>query len=180
MINKKLVLSKYNCIIMSNLRYKACRNSIVTLELLPDSRTNEARTDVVNPNFAKFRTNKAKVVSIVNPGTEEEMTADISEYDKRFSYEVGGIVSADFDSDLETVCVEVAFIILKLGKVRCHGSTVIEISMEDILVIMRTVKNGLKKIIKMGNGMVSRYAGLEMVKWNMNGIGKMDKRLGNI
>src|SRR3989304_1275169 len=51
--------------------YKAGANSIITLELLPNSKTNETRSNVYDPNFAKFRTNKAKVISIIHDETND-------------------------------------------------------------------------------------------------------------
>ncbi len=85
--------------------YKACKNSISTLELLLDSRTNEHREYVVDPNFAKFRTNKVKVVSIVNPETKEQLDKDYSMYDPIFRYTVGKVIEAgDFNCDINKVC----------------------------------------------------------------------------
>ena len=84
--------------------YKACKNSIVTLELLPDSLTNEDRTGVVNSDFAKFRTNKAKVISIVNPETKEQLDRDYSMYDPTFVYTVGEVIICEFDSNINKVC----------------------------------------------------------------------------
>lgn len=86
---------------MSNIVYKACQNSIVTMELLPDSITNEEIS-----NVAKFRTNKVKVVSIVNPETNEKLIKDCSIYDETFIYEVGKIIETDFNSDIHVVCSE--------------------------------------------------------------------------
>ncbi len=84
--------------------YKACKNSISTLELLPDSRTNEHREYVVDPNFAKFRTNKAKVVSIVHPETKEQLDKDYSMYDPTFRYTVGQVIETTFDHNINKVC----------------------------------------------------------------------------
>ncbi len=84
--------------------YKACKNSIVTLELLSDSITNEDRDGVVDSNSAKFRTNKARVVTIVNPLTGEKMDKDRSIHDSTFIYTVGNIVRGRFDSNINEVC----------------------------------------------------------------------------
>jgi len=87
--------------------YKAGRNSIITLELLPDSRTNEKRNDVVDPNFAKFRTNKAKVISINDPVTNENLDYDCSAYDRDFKYNVDQIVKVtDYDENVNGVCTK--------------------------------------------------------------------------
>ena len=85
---------------MSSIVYKACENSVITLELLSDSRTNEERY-VVNPAYAKFRTNKAKVLLIANPETGEEMDQDRSHYDSEFIYNAGKTIETDFDSDFD-------------------------------------------------------------------------------
>ena len=78
------------------LRYKACRNSIVTLELLNSSVTNEKRNGVVDNRYAKFRCDKAKVVNITNVETGEKMENDISIYDPSFYYRMGEIVKPNF------------------------------------------------------------------------------------
>ena len=88
------------------LRYKACRNSIVTLELLKDTKTNEKRKGVVNDKHAKFRCNKVKVINITNPKTGETMKEDGSIYNPHFHYRVGKIVETDFNTNLNLVCVK--------------------------------------------------------------------------
>ena len=83
--------------------YKACRNSIVTLQLLSDSVTNESRKDVINPDQAYFRTDKAKVIKLVNPVTTQNFIEDVSIYDPNFIYKKGEIVSTQFDPNLDVV-----------------------------------------------------------------------------
>jgi len=88
------------------LRYKACKNSIVTLELLNSSVTNEKR-DVVDADHAKFRCDKAKVIDIVNVKTGERMKEDVSIYSSGFHYRMGEIVKPDhFSVLLNIVCAE--------------------------------------------------------------------------
>ena len=97
---------------MSITVYKACANSIVTLELLSDSVTNEQRKGVINSDLAKFRTNKAKVVSIVNPETKEQLNDDCSKYYPLFVYKdyplfvykVGEVIETGFDRNVDEVC----------------------------------------------------------------------------
>ncbi len=86
------------------LRYKACRNSIVMLELLEDSKTNEKRDDVVNDKYAKFRCDKAKVIDITNVKTGETMEKDLSIWNRGFDYTVGEIVKTDFNTNLNVIC----------------------------------------------------------------------------
>jgi hypothetical protein len=73
--------------------YKACQNSIVTLELLPDSKTNESRNGVVDSNYAKFRCDKARVVDIVNFYNGITLDRDTSFHRPNFVYRKGDIVS---------------------------------------------------------------------------------------
>ncbi len=86
------------------LRYKACKNSIVTLKLLDDTKNNEKRYGVVDDRHAKFRCDKAKVIDIIEAKTGEPMTEDVSIHDEEFIYSVGKIVETDFNTDLNTVC----------------------------------------------------------------------------
>ena len=89
---------------MTNYIYKACKNSIVTMELLARSGTNETRSGIIDPNYAKFRTDKVKVVSIINVKSGEMMSEDVSNYARNFIYRVGKIISCrDYDFD-DTVC----------------------------------------------------------------------------
>ncbi len=85
------------------LRYKACRNSIVTLKLLNDSVTNEKRDDVVNDKYAKFRCDKARVVNIKNVKTGKLMKKDASIYSSGFHYRMGKVVKTYFDEDINKV-----------------------------------------------------------------------------
>ncbi len=83
---------------------KACQNSIVILELFPDSITNEHREGIFHSDFAKFRTNKAKVCSIVNPETKVRMKKDYSIYDPSFVYTVDDLIEATFNPVIDSVC----------------------------------------------------------------------------
>jgi len=85
-------------------RYKACRNSIVTLELLEDTKNNEKRYNVVNDKHAKFRCNKALVVNIVKVKTGEKMENDVSFYNDEFKYRLGEVVKTGFYKNLNVVC----------------------------------------------------------------------------
>ena len=90
---------------MNNQIYKACQNSIVTMELCEDSLTNEKRKDVVDPLHAKFRTNKVKVISIVDPITDEEMKEDRSIYNHWFIYRIGQtITESNYYSNINEIC----------------------------------------------------------------------------
>ncbi len=86
------------------LRYKACKNSIVTLELLEDTKNNEKRDGIVDDKYAKFRCDRAKVISIVNVKTGKTMENDNSIIRMKFIYSLGEIVKTNFDPDLNEIC----------------------------------------------------------------------------
>ena len=88
------------------LRYKACRNSIIILELLNDTITNEKRKDVINDKYAKFRCNKAKVIDITNVKTSELMKKDLSIFDDLFVYSFGEIIETVFNTNINEVCTD--------------------------------------------------------------------------
>jgi len=88
------------------LRYKACRNSIVTLVLLNNTMTNEKRDWVVDDRYAKFRCNRVKVISIKNIKTGEKMEKDISIYNGEFVYNAGKVIKTYFDENMNAVCAE--------------------------------------------------------------------------
>jgi antitoxin component YwqK of YwqJK toxin-antitoxin module len=74
------------------------------LELLPDSKTNESRKGVLNPYYAKFRCDKARVVDIVNFNNGITLDKDTSFYSCYFVYRKGEIVSTYYDLNLDNVC----------------------------------------------------------------------------
>ena len=84
--------------------YKKARNNyIVKLEIL--GKTNENREDIKDPLHAKYRTSKAKVVSITNSFNNEEIDSIKGLYDSSFIYTKGEIVEVkDYDDNLELVC----------------------------------------------------------------------------
>ncbi len=84
--------------------YKACQHSIVTMELVGGSKSNENRSNVFDPNYAKFRTNKIKVITIINVLTNEEMITDNSMHESNLLYKVGEIIESDYTDDAEIVC----------------------------------------------------------------------------
>ena len=85
--------------------YKACKNSIVMLEPLVDTIDNEKRNGVADPIHAKFRCDRAKVISIINVETGEEMDQDKSIYDENFIYKKNEIVSCGyFDLKINIIC----------------------------------------------------------------------------
>jgi antitoxin component YwqK of YwqJK toxin-antitoxin module len=88
--------------------YKSCsKNWIVVFQKLSDTKTNESRSYVKNPMYAKFRANKLLVVDIVHKFTNESIDRiENSTYcKKKITYEKGKNVEiSDFDEDLDEVC----------------------------------------------------------------------------
>ena len=84
--------------------YKACRDSIVTMEFLPDSVNNESRTGVYDSRYAKFRTDKVKVIDIVDPVSKVRLIDAVSLSDESFVYTVGEVVATNYDEHINKVC----------------------------------------------------------------------------
>jgi hypothetical protein len=76
--------------------YKSCNNYIVSLEKLPDTKTNEERP-VHDKNHAKFRADKLKVVKIEHKlnKTSINLITNSSFKGKEKIYEVGKVVNVD-------------------------------------------------------------------------------------
>ena len=88
--------------------YKSCNKEwIVVLQKLPDTITNEVRSDVKNKLYAKFRANKLIVVDIIykfdNNRTINQIENSVYS-NKIIVYKKGNIVSANFDENLNKVC----------------------------------------------------------------------------
>jgi antitoxin component YwqK of YwqJK toxin-antitoxin module len=92
------------------LAYKVALNGqtrvLITLEIPRDALTNMNRTNVVNKQTAKYRTNKAKVLNIFDSNGNKYTTAKSGFYDKGIlEYRVGElIIEPNFDTNLEEVC----------------------------------------------------------------------------
>jgi Family of unknown function (DUF5758) len=87
----------------SNIAYKAGNHSIITLKIT--GRTNEVARQHVNPEYAKYRTDKAYVMDIDNFLTGDPMDEDTSVYDRNFVYKVGEDVEVqDYDANLDETC----------------------------------------------------------------------------
>ena len=103
-----MIINKHYFLLLIKLMvnyYKACTNSIVTLEPLPDTINNEKRKEVCDVLHAKFRCNRVKVISIINPITNEDMDKDRSIYDENFIYKTGKIVNCpDFNKNINKIC----------------------------------------------------------------------------
>ena len=78
--------------------FKKTRRAIVKLEILEDARRSSATT-------RKCRCDKAKILSIIDFKTGEELVLDYSEHDPSFIYCLGEIVSVDnFDPNRWNEC----------------------------------------------------------------------------
>lgn len=79
---------------------------IVTLEKLPDTKSNESRSlkKGQNTNFEKYRANKMKVLKITDEKGNNYTSAQ-SDFDQSFIYKVGEVVEvSNFEEDLEKIC----------------------------------------------------------------------------
>ncbi len=91
----------------SDMCYKKCGNYIVTMKKLPDTRTNEIRSDVFDSKHAKFRADKLFVCSIEHEKTCEKVDEIENTFykDKKVCYIVSQKVSVeDYNPDLNNVC----------------------------------------------------------------------------
>ena len=86
--------------------YKGCGDYIVVMKLLKDSITNKSRANIINANYAKHRTNKVKVILIINKFTLEIVNnVENSHHEKKLKYIVNEIIEVkDYDMDLNNVC----------------------------------------------------------------------------
>jgi antitoxin component YwqK of YwqJK toxin-antitoxin module len=87
--------------------YKSCGNYIVVLEKLIDSRTNECRSNIADPKYAKYRANKLKTMLIINKFDPSDVIMEIenSYYKEKVVYRTNEIIEiADYNMDLKKVC----------------------------------------------------------------------------
>jgi hypothetical protein len=88
--------------------YKMCLDQyIVIMKKLPNTLTNENRTNIINARYAKFRANCLEVCVIFDVNDCAQTRKHIiNQYnDKQTKYEVNCVVTPDgFDIDLENVC----------------------------------------------------------------------------
>lgn len=95
--------------IMATVYKKLQKDRIAVLELLPDSLTNEAARGsyVVNPDYAKYRTNKVRVVRIYNMfNPAETYSKGRSLWRHGFIYRVGEVVEEKNACLDAAVCAE--------------------------------------------------------------------------
>jgi len=77
---------------------------LITLELNPDKQNNLKRPSVVDPNYAKFRCDSARVVSITNKETGKLVDRAPSNWNPEFIYETGAFVYSEYDTNINAVC----------------------------------------------------------------------------
>ncbi len=85
------------------------KRALVTLKIGSDSNTNLYRNDIVDKMYAKYRCDKATVVSITICDTDEPVTCAYSSMYKykRIKYVVGEeVVEPFYDKDINVVCGE--------------------------------------------------------------------------
>ena len=97
---------------------------LIIMQKTEDTKTNEARSNIVNKHYAKFRASELKVIKIINlaePNTSVKKEFVINQFIdtglgivatsnktvKTVKYEVGKIVKPDkFDDDINNICSE--------------------------------------------------------------------------
>jgi antitoxin component YwqK of YwqJK toxin-antitoxin module len=87
--------------------YKSCGNYVVVLEKLDDTRTNESRSNIADPKYAKYRANKLKTILIINKFDPSDVIMEIenSFYAKKVVYRTGEIIEIDdYNYNLNKVC----------------------------------------------------------------------------
>ncbi len=87
--------------------YKSCGNYVVVLEKLDDTRTNESRSNIADPKYAKYRANKLKTILIINKFDPLDVIMEIenSFYAKKVVYRTSKIIEIDdYNHNLNTVC----------------------------------------------------------------------------
>ncbi len=94
--------------------YKSAGNYIITLGIPHSAKTNMARSDIVDKNYAKFRTNcvdvlkiQLKTSSIDQNEPNEKLTcleSVESDYDKNFIYKINTHIICNYDDNIEEVC----------------------------------------------------------------------------
>ena len=78
---------------------------IITLEIPADAKTNLHRSNIVDSEKAKYRSNKVKVLKIEDNRRKEYMTAvSICINDRKIEYVVGEVIETKFDNNIDNVC----------------------------------------------------------------------------
>ena len=81
---------------------KGANDTIIVLEIPVDGKTNEDRSGIVDPLYAKYRCDKAQVVRIYNQNTGEIINIISSRRTQK--YEVGKMITVDYDENKNKVC----------------------------------------------------------------------------
>lgn len=85
--------------------FKSAGKYIVKLRLLPMTKHNMERDDVIDKKYAKFRCNEAFVVSITHKMTHETINNVASKHDRNFIYYENKIVCVtNYDMNEHIIC----------------------------------------------------------------------------
>ncbi len=78
---------------------------LVTLEISKDAKTNLDRTDIKDKEYAKYRCDRCKVLSIEDTDGNRYQSAKNSFYDKKIiEYKVGeDVIESNFNKDINIV-----------------------------------------------------------------------------
>ncbi len=85
--------------------YKSAGNYIITL-CIPSTttiKTTLLRNNVVNENYAKYRTNCANVLEIKEKDTGELIQSIASDYDPNFIYKINTFLQSEYDDDIDNI-----------------------------------------------------------------------------
>lgn len=96
--------------------YKTAGDYLITLFIKKGTLTNLARKDVKCGKTAKFRCEKAQVISIQSWKTGKYCKSVYSDWDKSFCYKVGQKVKDAFNEDINKICTNgIHFFLSPLG-----------------------------------------------------------------
>jgi len=77
---------------------------LVTLLIPMNAKTNYDRKNISNPIYAKYRTNCAKVINIIDENGKQYNEAYTAFYEKKIMYKLDEIVKTEFDYNIDVVC----------------------------------------------------------------------------
>lgn len=86
--------------------YKSAQNCLIVMQLCHDTKSNLQRK-VIGENFAKYRCNKARVLSIIDKDTGNEVDSVKSNWDNSFIYEKNKIIhEPSYDMNHDVICTD--------------------------------------------------------------------------
>lgn len=140
---------------------------IITLEIPADAKTNLYRSNIVDPQTAKYRTNKAIILKIEgNRGKEYLSASSIFSGDVKIRYNVGEVVETNFDRNIDKVCSTGIHFFLDKDVARNYGLEKIE----NGIIISYHDNGSIEKEESYLNGELYRKNLYWYMDINLNGI----------